>query len=325
MTVQLNRRLSVAPMLDWTDRHCRYFHRLISNQALLYTEMITTGAILYGDKKQLLDFSPAEHPVAIQLGGSDVHDLTVCAKMVEDLGYDEVNLNVGCPSDRVQKGRFGACLMKEPEVVAACFTAMQDAVQIPVTIKSRIGVDDDDSFESFENFIKTVNQAGCQTFIVHARKALLKGLSPKQNRSVPPLKYDFAYDIKSKYPELNIVLNGGIETAEDAVNQLNHVDGVMVGRAFWNAPWLIREMHEAMGLDKLLSTRDDVLLSYAAYCEEMIHQGISLHWLIRPILGLYHGFPGNKKWKSHLVTESPRRKDDVTVIKEARNWVTDVS
>ena len=195
MTVQLNRRLSVAPMLDWTDRHCRYFHRLISNQALLYTEMITTGAILYGDKKQLLDFSPAEHPVAIQLGGSDVHDLTVCAKMVEDLGYDEVNLNVGCPSDRVQKGRFGACLMKEPEVVAACFTAMQDAVKIPVTIKSRIGVDDDDSFESFENFIKTVNQAGCQTFIVHARKALLKGLSPKQNRSVPPLKYDFAYDI----------------------------------------------------------------------------------------------------------------------------------
>lgn len=318
----IDRRLSVAPMLDWTDRHCRYFHRLISDQVLLYTEMITTGAILNGDSSKLLGFSSMEQPVAIQLGGSDLNDLATCAKMAEDMGYNEVNLNVGCPSDRVQKGRFGACLMKEPELVADCFAAMQQAVKIPVTIKSRIGVDDDDSFASFERFVDTVSQAGCGTFVVHARKALLKGLSPKQNRSVPPLKYEYAYDIKSKYPRLNIVLNGGIDTAVEAVNQLNHVDGVMVGRAFWNAPWLIREMHDAMGLSDQCLSRDEVLSLYTDYCHEMIQQGLSLHWLIRPILGLYHGFPGNKKWKSHLVTEAPRRKDDVAVIKEAREWVT---
>jgi len=319
---EIDRRLSVAPMLDWTDRHCRYFHRLISDQVLLYTEMITTGALLNGDNEKLLGFSPLEQPVAIQLGGSNAKDLAICAKMAEDMGYNEVNLNVGCPSDRVQKGRFGACLMKEPALVATCFDEMQKAVQIPVTIKSRIGVDDDDSFESFERFINTVSAAGCQTFVVHARKALLKGLSPKQNRSVPPLKYDYAYDIKLKNPQLKIVLNGGIETVEQAVEQISQVDGVMVGRAFWNAPWLIRDMHDAMNLGEQSLSRDEVLLAYTDYCQQMIKQGLSLHWLIRPILGLYHGFPGNKKWKSHLVTESPRRKDDVSVIKEARNWVT---
>ncbi|TDR19570.1 tRNA dihydrouridine(20/20a) synthase DusA [Marinicella litoralis] len=318
----IDRRLSVAPMLDWTDRHCRFFHRLISDQVLLYTEMITTGALLNGDQEKLLGFSPSEEPVAIQLGGSNLDDLATCAKMAEDMGYSEVNLNVGCPSDRVQKGRFGACLMKEPDLVADCFAAMQKAVKIPVTIKSRIGVDDDDSFDSFERFVDTVSSAGCQTFVVHARKALLKGLSPKQNRSVPPLKYEYAYDIKSKNPNLNVVLNGGIETVEQAVEQLNHVDGVMVGRAFWNAPWLIRDMHNAMAMGEQKLTRDEVLLAYVDYCQHMVKQGLSLHWLIRPILGLYHGFPGNKKWKSHLVTEAPRRKDDVTVIKEARDWVT---
>lgn len=317
----IDRRLSVAPMLDWTDRHCRYFHRLISDRVLLYTEMITTGALLNGDNEKLLGFSPMEQPVAIQLGGSNAKDLATCAKMAEDMGYSEVNLNVGCPSDRVQKGRFGACLMKEPELVAACFVAMQEVVGIPVTIKSRIGVDEDDSFASFERFVSTVSAAGCQTFVVHARKALLKGLSPKQNRSVPPLKYDYAYDIKTKYPQLNIVLNGGIETVEQATEQIKHVDGVMVGRAFWNAPWLIREMHNTMGLGEQKLSRDEVLLAYTEYCQQMIKQGLSLHWLIRPILGLYHGFPGNKKWKSHLVTESPRRKDDVSVIREARDWV----
>lgn len=321
----IDRRLSVAPMLDWTDRHCRYFHRLISDQVLLYTEMITTGAILNGDQNLLLGFSEEEHPVAIQLGGSDVDDLKTCARIAEDLGYDEINLNVGCPSDRVQKGRFGACLMKEPDLVAACFAGMQEAVDIPVTIKSRIGVDDDDSFESFERFIKTVNSAGCDTFVVHARKAVLKGLSPKQNRSVPPLKYDFAHNIKVKYPDLNVIINGGIDTTEKAVEQLKHVDGIMVGRAFWNAPWLIREMHDAMELGQQSKTRDDVLMAYTDYCQQMLDQGLSLHWLIRPILGLFHGFPGNKKWKSHLVTEAPRRKHDVTVIKEAREWVDYVS
>ncbi|MFC3194422.1 tRNA dihydrouridine(20/20a) synthase DusA [Marinicella sediminis] len=317
----IDRRLSVAPMLDWTDRHCRYFHRLISDRVLLYTEMITTGAILYGQKEQLLAFSAAESPVAIQLGGSDPADLAQCARLAEDLGYAEVNLNVGCPSDRVQKGRFGACLMREPDTVAACFTAMQEAVDIPVTIKSRIGVDDEDSYEAFERFIETVAAAGCETFIVHARKALLKGLSPKQNRSVPPLKYHYAHDLKAAHPELTVVLNGGIETVEQSTEQLIHVDGVMVGRAFWNAPWLIRDMHIAMGMGELQRTRDEVLEAYTRYCAQMIEQGVSLHWLIRPILGLYHGMSGNKKWKSYLVTEAPRRKTDVSVISEAREKV----
>ncbi len=215
--------------------------------------------------------------------------------------------------------------MKEPELVAACFVAMQEAVQIPVTIKSRIGVDDDDSFESFERFVTTVSSSGCQTFVVHARKALLKGLSPKQNRTVPPLKYDYAYELKSKHPDLNVVLNGGIDTVNQAVEHINHVDGVMIGRAFWTAPWLIREMHNAMDLGEQKLSRDEVLSAYIEYCQAMIQQGLSLHWLIRPILGLYHGFPGNKKWKSHLVTEAPRRNQDVGVIKEARDWVDYVS
>lgn len=322
MKTNPNRQLCVAPMLDWTDRHCRYFHRLISSEVMLYTEMVTCPAILRGDRDKYIGFSEEENPVSLQLGGSDSKDLAICARIAEELGYAEVNLNVGCPSDRVQKGRFGACLMKEPELVAACFVAMSEAVDIPVTIKSRIGVDDEDSIEHFMGFIEVVKAAGCETFIVHARKALLKGLSPKQNRSVPPLKYDYPYQLKQKHPELEIVINGGIDTTQLATEQLNHVDGVMVGRAFWNAPWLIREMHDAMGMKKQLLSRDEVLVSYIDYCQTMIKQGLSLHWLIRPILGLYHGLPGNKKWKSHLVTEAPRRKEDVTVILEAREWVT---
>lgn len=322
---ELNRKLNVAPMLDWTDRHCRYFHRLISDQVMLYTEMVTCPAILRGDRDKYIGFSAAENPVALQLGGSDAKDLAACAKIAEDLGYAEINLNVGCPSDRVQKGRFGACLMREPQLVAECFAAMQQAVDIPVTIKSRIGVDDQDSYQQFIEFIETVKAAGCEVFIVHARKALLKGLSPKQNRSVPPLKYDYPYQLKQQYPELTVVINGGIDTVAVATEQLAHVDGVMIGRAFWNAPWLIREIHEAMGLGQQPLSRDEVLLSYIDYCQAMIKQGLSLHWLIRPILGLYHGLPDNKKWKSYLVTEAPRRKDDVTVITEAREWVKNVS
>ncbi len=325
MNPSINRQLCVAPMLDWTDRHCRYFHRLISSEVMLYTEMVTCPAILRGDREKYIGFSTQETPVSLQLGGSDVNDLAVCAKIAEDLGYAEINLNVGCPSDRVQKGRFGACLMREPELVAECFSAMHQAVEIPVTIKSRIGIDDEDSFEHFMGFIETVKSAGCKTFIIHARKAILKGLSPKQNRTVPPLKYDFPYQLKKIHPELEIVINGGIDTVEATVNQLQRVDGVMVGRAFWNAPWLIREMHDAIGLGKQLLSRDEVLLSYIDYCQSMLDQGLNLHWLIRPILGLYHGLPGNKKWKSYLVTEAPRRNKDVAVIKEAREFVNYVS
>ncbi|MCB1583478.1 MAG: tRNA dihydrouridine(20/20a) synthase DusA [Marinicella sp.] len=317
-----NRKLSVAPMLDWTDRHCRYFHRLISNEVLLYTEMVTCPAILRGEREKYIGFSPEEVPVALQLGGSEVKDLAACARIAEDMGYSEVNLNVGCPSDRVQKGRFGACLMKEPDLVADCYAAMQQTVQIPVTIKSRIGVDDQDSFEAFAAFIETIKKAGCETFIVHARKALLKGLSPKQNRKVPPINYEFPWQIKQHYPELTVVVNGEIDTVEKAQKQLENVDGIMIGRAFWNSPWLIREMHELLGMKQQTSSRDEVLLSYIDYCQAMLEQGLNLHWLIRPILGLYHGLPGNKKWKSHLVTESPRRPKDVSVIREAREFVT---
>ncbi len=316
-------KLCVAPMLDWTDRHCRYFHRLISNQVMLYTEMVTAPAILRGDRDKYIGFSPEENPVAIQLGGSDVKDLATCARIAEDYGYAEVNLNVGCPSDRVQKGRFGACLMKEPELVAACYDAMAGAVNIPVTIKSRIGVDEQEGYDQFNHFIQTVKTAGCETFVVHARKALLKGLSPKQNRHVPPLKYDYAYRLKAENPELNVVVNGGINTVEDAIEHWQHNDGIMVGRAFWNAPWLIRDMHEAAGLTAMKSSRDDVLQAYKAYCAEQIDKGLSLHWLIRPILGLYHGQMGNKKYKSYLVTEAPRRKNDVAVLDEARAFVID--
>ncbi|WP_223789861.1 tRNA dihydrouridine(20/20a) synthase DusA [Marinicella meishanensis] len=325
MNAAIDRRLAVAPMLDWTDRHCRYFHRLISDRVLLYTEMVTCPAILRGDRDKYLGFSPEENPVALQLGGSDPADLAACARIAEDLGYAEINLNVGCPSDRVQKGRFGACLMKEPELVAECFAAMQNAVTIPVTIKSRIGVDDDDAYESFVSFITTVQAAGCDTFIIHARKALLQGLSPKQNRTVPPLKYHYAHDLKAAHPELTVVVNGGIDTVAVAQSHWQQVDGVMVGRAFWNDPWLIREMHEALGFAPMQRDRDAVLTAYVAYCQAMLQQGLSLHWLIRPILGLFHGLPGNKKWKSHLVTEGPRRKDDVSVIAEAREWVKHVS
>jgi len=326
MNTGLDRRLSVAPMLDWTDRHCRYFHRLISSKVLLYTEMVTTPAILRGDEEKHLGFSPEEHPVALQLGGSDPEALAACARIAADRGYAEINLNVGCPSDRVQKGRFGACLMKEPELVARCFEAMQSAVDIPVTIKSRIGVDDDDSYESFAAFIETVKAAGCQTFIVHARKALLKGLSPKQNRTVPPLKYHYVHDLKAAHPDLEIILNGGLESVDMVQQEMQHIDGVMIGRAFWNAPWLIHDIHQHLELGTgCAKNRDEVLLAYTDYCAQMVGQGLSLHWLIRPILGLFHGFPGNKKWKSHLVTEAPRNPTDVGVITAAREWVKDVS
>jgi tRNA-dihydrouridine synthase A len=323
--MSLDHRLSVAPMLDWTDRHCRYFHRLISSEIVVYTEMITTGALLHGDRTDLLTYHNKEHPVVIQLGGSDPNDLAVCAKMAEDAGYDEVNINIGCPSDRVQSGRFGACLMREPELVADCVQHMQQAVSIPITLKTRIGVDDDADYDFFKRFVTINRDAGCRTFIVHARKALLKGLSPKQNRSIPPLQYHFPEQIKADFPDLTVVVNGGIDTVQKAQNHLQYADGVMIGRAFWNAPWLIRDMHHALGFKPLETNRDDVLNAYQDYCVQMMAQGLNLHWLIRPILGLFHGFPGSKKWKSYLVTEAPKRKDDIRVLNEARSIVNYVS
>ena len=318
---RLDRTVAVAPMLDWTDRHCRFFHRLISPQTLLYTEMITAPAILMGDRKKVLDFSAEENPVALQLGGSDPQALAECTRIAEDWGYQEVNLNVGCPSDRVQKGRFGACLMKEPELVADCIAAMRSVTTLPVTVKSRIGVDDQEGYDQFQHFIDVVATTGCDTFIVHARKAWLKGLSPKQNRTVPELKYDYVYRLKQERPDLNIQINGGIDAVAAVQSHLQKTDGVMIGRAVWNAPWLLYDIDTLLGRADADKDRDSVLLAYQDYCRDMLLGGVNLHWMIRPMLGLFHGLPGNKKWKSYLVTESPRRPKDVSVITEARAFV----
>src|SRR5210317_1433677 len=236
---RINRILSVAPMLDWTDRHCRYFHRLLTQSALLYTEMVTTGAIIHGDADRHLAYNPEEHPVALQLGGSEPGDLAKCARIAEKYGYDEINLNVGCPSDRVQRGSFGACLMLEPILVRDCMSAMLNAVDIPVTIKTRLGVDDHDSYQFMSDFVGRVAESGCSVFIMHARKAILEGLSPKQNRDVPPLHHDWVYRLKQESPDLEIVINGGINSVETAKTHLQHVDGVMLGRAAYQSPWVL--------------------------------------------------------------------------------------
>jgi len=315
-------RLCVAPMLDWTDRHCRYFHRLLAPSAFLYSEMVTSGALLHGEPARHLAFSEAEKPVALQLGGSDPNDLAACALLAEQWGYDEVNLNVGCPSDRVQKGRFGACLMKEPQRVAECVAAMKAAVAIPVTVKTRIGVDEIETYRYLHDFVQLCHQAGCDSLILHARKAWLQGLSPKQNRSIPPLKYDYAYRLKEDFPELEVVLNGGIDGVEKAQDHLSRVDGVMIGRAAWNNPWLLaRLQQELFGAPGAPAHRDAVLSRYRRYCESMTQQGIPLNWLIRPILGLYHGLPGNRLWKNHLVNQASRRRNDLTVLDEARQLI----
>ena len=309
-------------MLDWTNKHCRYLHRLISADAVLYSEMITTPAILQGDTSRYISFNKEEHPVVLQLGGSDANDLAKSCQIAQQYGYDAVNLNVGCPSDRVQKGRFGACLMNEPDLVVKCVTAMQKAVDIPITVKCRIGVDDNDSYENFQSFNRQVADAGIKTIIVHARKAWLKGLSPKQNRSVPPLNYDFVYKIKQQLPEIEFILNGGIETIQQVQIHLEYIDGVMLGRSIWNSPWLLCELQQQLFANGFATSRDAVLEQYMAYCQEQMKMGVKLHWLLPPVLGLYHGLPGNKKWKSHLVTQAPSRINDISVFKEARELIT---
>ena len=316
----MNHTFSVAPMLDWTDKHCRYLHRLISADVVLYSEMVTTPAILQGDTQKYIGFNTQEHPLVLQLGGSDAKDLAKSCVVAQDYGYDEVNLNIGCPSDRVQKGRFGACLMNEPDLVVDCIKSMQSAVDIPITIKSRIGVDNNDSFENLQRFIEKVANAGIKTIIIHARKALLKGLSPKQNRSVPPLNYDYVYQIKQLFPELSIVINGGITTVEDVKVHLKQVDGVMLGRAIWNNPWLLYTLQNDL-VGEYTNNRDDVLVDYRKYCQTQLTKGVKLHWLLPPILNIYHGLAGNKKWKSHLVTQATQRINDLTVFDEAREFI----
>lgn len=292
-------RLSVAPMMDWTDRHCRYLHRLLSRRALLYTEMVTTGALLHGDVPRHLRFNAEEHPVALQLGGSEPQDLAACAKLGQQWGYDEVNINCGCPSERVQRGAFGACLMNEAALVADCVKAMVDAVDIPVTVKHRIGVDKIESYEFVRDFVGTVAQAGCKTFIVHARNAWLKGLSPKENREIPPLRYEMVYQLKRDFPELVFSINGGITTTLQVHEHLSKVDGVMLGREAYHNPWWLSEWDvEFFGSEPDLATRESVEEAMVRYMEReaRLH---GTHWysIARHMLGLRHGLPGARRWR----------------------------
>jgi tRNA-dihydrouridine synthase A len=293
-------RMSVAPMMDWTDRHCRYFHRLLSRHALLYTEMMTTGALVHGDVPRHLDFNAEEHPVALQLGGSDAAELAHCAKLGEQWGYDEINLNCGCPSERVQRGSFGACLMAEPQLVADCVKAMVDAVQVPVTVKHRIGIDKGESYEFVRDFVGAVSQAGCRVFLVHARNAWLKGLSPKQNREVPPLRYDFVHRLKRDFPHLVFATNGGITTAAQVARELEHVDGVMVGREAYHNPWWLAQWDAAFygKPDSTDRSRESVEEQMTAYMvREAAAHGTPWSNIARHMLGLRQGLPGARRWR----------------------------
>ncbi len=314
----ISRKFSVAPMLDWTDSRCRYFHRLMSKRALLYTEMVTTGALIYGDKHRYLQYNTTENPLAFQLGGSNPNDLAQCAKMIETYAYDEVNLNVGCPSDRVQNGRFGACLMAEPDLVAECVTAMKQVTSLPVTVKSRIGIDDRDSYEELVHFIGTVAEAGCETFIVHARKAWLKGLSPKQNREVPPLRYDVVYQLKKDFPHLEIIINGGITSLTQVEELLTQVDGVMIGREAYQNPYLLAEVDQRLWGDvRPVLTREEVIHALLPYVKDLLKTEARLNSITRHTLGLFHGEVGGRGWRRHLSENVSRLGADESVILEA--------
>jgi tRNA-dihydrouridine synthase A len=291
-------------MMDWTDRHCRFFHRLLTRRALIYTEMITTGAVLHGDRARLLGFDPAEHPVAVQLGGSDPAALARAARICADTGYDEINLNVGCPSDRVQEGRFGACLMAEPALVGDGVAAMKAAVGIPVTVKCRIGIDAQDPEASLDEFTRVVAAAGADAVVVHARKAWLDGLSPKQNRHIPPLDYDRVYRLKRANPAREIVINGGIASLDETVSHLRHVDGVMMGRAAYQEPWrLLAVDAELFGMPATFRSPKEAALALVPYIEREIARGTRLHAVARHVLGLFHGVPGARAFRRHLATE----------------------
>ncbi len=300
-TRQPDRRLSVAPMMEWTDRHCRRFLRAISKRTLLYTEMVHANAIVKGDARRHLAFDDAEHPVALQLGGSEPDLLAKAAAIAEDFGYDEVNLNCGCPSERVQSGSFGACLMAEPELVAACVAAMRASVKIPVTVKTRIGIDRHDSYEFLHRFVETVASAGCESFTIHARKAWLKGLSPKENREIPPLRYEVAAQVKRDFPQLEVVVNGGVKTLADAKAHLGVFDGVMIGREAYHNPWMLADAdHEIFAARRVARTREDVLEEFLPYLQAELARGTPLRSMTRHMLGLYQGMPGARQWRRAL-------------------------
>jgi tRNA-dihydrouridine synthase A len=312
---------SVAPMLDWTDRHCRFFHRLLSKQALLYTEMVTTGALIHGDHHRFLNYHPSEHPLVLQLGGSNPRELALCCKMAEDYGYDEVNLNLGCPSERVQNGRFGACLMAEPELVAVCIEAMVNATALPITAKCRIGIDERDSYAALHSFIKTLSAAGCGTFIIHARKAWLSGLSPKQNREVPPLRYDIVFQLKNDFPKLLFILNGGVTDLAQVDSLLTHLDGVMMGREAYQNPYVLAAVDQCVfGKQTPVPTREETILQLLPYLCEQLSQGVRLNSVTRHILGLFHGQPGARAWRRHLSEHACKPGADETVLVKALSF-----
>ncbi len=320
-----DRRFSIAPMMDRTDRHDRYFLRQISPSALLYTEMVTTGAILHGDTERFLRFDPAEHPVALQLGGADPDDLARCAEIAAARGYDEVNLNVGCPSDRVQNARFGACLMNHPDLVASCIARMSGAVDIPVTVKTRIGVDDRDSWEDFRGFVETVAATGCRVFIIHARKAWLQGLSPKQNREIPPLSYETVYRLKQEYPDLTVVINGGITETSAVADHLDHVDGVMIGRAAYENPWLLAEIEETVLGGAPAASREAALDAYLQYIDRELVRDVPLYAMARHVLGLFQGQRGARAWRRHISENGPRRGAGSEVLRHAVRHTREVA
>lgn len=307
---------SVAPMMDWTDRHCRYFHRLLSPHVRLYTEMVTAQAVIHGDRGRLLGFDPAEHPVALQVGGAEPGELAAAARIGEEAGYDEINLNVGCPSDRVQSGKFGACLMREPALVADCVAAMRAAVAIPVTVKCRLGVDDQDEYADLARFVDSVRATGCNVFVVHARKAWLEGLSPKENREVPPLNYERVYRLKHEFPDLTIVINGGVSTLADVRRHLDRVDGVMLGRTAYHDPYRLAEV-DAELYGTPLPDRADVLARLRPYIEAHLARGDRLQHISRHILGLYQGLPGARAYRRVLSERAHRADAGYEVVEEA--------
>ncbi len=311
-------------MMDWTDRHCRVFHRLMSRRARLYTEMLTTGAVIHGDRSRLLGFDASEHPVALQLGGSNPGDLATAARIGEDFSYDEINLNVGCPSDRVKDGRFGACLMAEPQLVAECVAAMKRVVKIPVTVKCRIGIDDQDPEVALDALARGVIAAGVDTLVVHARKAWLNGLSPKENRDIPPLDYDRVYRLKAALPDVPIIINGGITSLAEAKQHLAHVDGVMLGRAAYQEPWrLLPVDSELFGETQPHATMKDVFAAMLPYIERQLAEGTRLHSITRHFVGAFHGVPGARAFRRHLAENGVRPGADLNVLRDAIARVDD--
>lgn len=313
----INRKVSVAPMMGWTDRHDRYFLRLISPNALLYTVMITTGALIHGKKLEILEYSPEEHPLALQLGGSDPKDLATCAKLAENYHYDEVNLNCGCPSERVQNGKFGACLMAEPNLVADCIDAMKQVVDIPVTVKTRIGIDNHDSYDFVRDFVGTIAEKGCDTFIIHARKALLDGLSPAENRTVPPLRYDVAYQLKKDFPHLTLILNGGIKTLDGVREGLAHMDGVMIGREAYQNPYFLAEIEREIFGTQNVPSRHAIIEAMMPYIAKHLAAGGELKDITRHMLGLFGGLRGGRRWRQILSQDAYKPAANENVVREA--------